>query len=176
MRTTITRGLVLVTAATLATVGTAGTAQASDTTTTFIVDGGAMSISAPAAADLGEVATGAASVQGSLGPVTVTDERGALVAEWGVTASSSNFTTGGATAAETVPKANVLYTPGATTASSPATGVFTPTPGALGLPLPIYTGAAVGNNSATWNPTITITLPAQAVAGTYTGTITHSFS
>jgi hypothetical protein len=28
----------------------------------------------------------------------------------------------------------------------------------------------------TWNPTVTIALPPQAVAGTYTGTITHSVS
>jgi hypothetical protein len=51
-----------------------------------------------------------------------------------------------------------------------------PSVAALGLPLPVYTGVAVGNNSVTWNPTVLITLPAQAVAGKYTGTITHSVS
>jgi hypothetical protein len=70
----------------------------------------------------------------------------------------------------------VLYTPGSPTAKSPATGVFVPSVAALGLPLPVYTGVAVGNNSVTWNPTVLITLPAQAVAGKYTGTITHSVS
>jgi hypothetical protein len=28
--------------------------------------------------------------------------------------------------------------------------------------------------SATWNPTLIVDIPAGAVAGTYTGTITHS--
>lgn len=176
MRMTITRGLVLATTAALVTAGTAGTAQAADTTTTFAVVAGSLSIGAPASASLGNVATGTASVQGVLGPVTVTDDRGALAATWSVAASSSDFTTGDATAAETVPKANVLYTPGLPTASSPTTGVFTPLPNALGASTPVYTGTAVGNNSATWNPTIAITLPAQAVAGTYAGTITHSVS
>jgi hypothetical protein len=32
----------------------------------------------------------------------------------------------------------------------------------------------VGDNTSTWNPTITVTLPADAVAGVYSGTITHS--
>ena len=33
---------------------------------------------------------------------------------------------------------------------------------------------AVGNNTVAWNPTVVVTVPASAVAGTYTGTITHS--
>jgi hypothetical protein len=40
----------------------------------------------------------------------------------------------------------------------------------------VYVAATTGNNFATWNPTVSITLPAQAVAGTYSGTITHSVS
>ncbi|MEU6410670.1 hypothetical protein [Microbispora sp. NPDC046933] len=35
-------------------------------------------------------------------------------------------------------------------------------------------GVGSGDNSATWDPTIVITVPAQAVAGTYTGTVNHS--
>jgi hypothetical protein len=31
-----------------------------------------------------------------------------------------------------------------------------------------------GNNSATWNPTVVIDIPSQAVIGTYTGTVNHS--
>jgi hypothetical protein len=30
------------------------------------------------------------------------------------------------------------------------------------------------NSSATWNPTVVITIPAASVAGTYTGVVTHS--
>jgi hypothetical protein len=32
----------------------------------------------------------------------------------------------------------------------------------------------VGNNTTTWNPTLIVTIPSTAVAGTYTGTVTHS--
>lgn len=31
-----------------------------------------------------------------------------------------------------------------------------------------------GINSATWNPTIHLTIPGNALAGTYSSTITHS--
>ncbi len=33
-----------------------------------------------------------------------------------------------------------------------------------------------GNNSATWIPTIHVTVPGGTVAGVYTGAITHSVS
>jgi hypothetical protein len=35
-------------------------------------------------------------------------------------------------------------------------------------------GSVVGNNSVSWNPTVTINIPSAAVAGTYSGTVTHS--
>jgi hypothetical protein len=175
----VLRALAVIGTATLAAglaASPAGAADTTTTTTTFTVTGGALSISAPTSANLGSVATGTLSISKELGHVTVTDERGALDALWTATVASSDFTTGTKTAAETVPAANVLYTPGLPTAQSPATGVFVPSVGALGLPLPVYTGVALGNNSVTWNPTVRITLPPQAVAGTYTGTITHSVS
>jgi len=41
--------------------------------------------------------------------------------------------------------------------------------------LTAYSGTAlVGANTATWNPTLVVNIPAAAVAGTYTGTVTHS--
>jgi hypothetical protein len=36
--------------------------------------------------------------------------------------------------------------------------------------------AVLGVNTATWNPSIAVTLPAGAQAGTYSATITHSVS
>jgi hypothetical protein len=153
----------------------AAAAPTGDTIVTFEITAGTLDIVVPATADLGDVATGAASVSDQLGPVTVTDTRGALDAGWVATVSSTSFTTGAETAAETIPASAVTYAPGAVTAS---TGTVTLTPGAtddLAAPLVAMTATAiVGNNSATWNPTITIALPAAAVAGTYTGTITHS--
>ncbi|MBX4171655.1 hypothetical protein K3M35_23920 [Rhodococcus sp. DMU2021] len=61
-----------------------------DTTTTFAVTAGVLSISVAGTADLGAVATGAQEVSGSLGNVTVTDERGSQ-AGWGAQVSSSAF-------------------------------------------------------------------------------------
>lgn len=154
----------------------AAPAQAADTTVTFNLAGGSLGISAPGTADLGSAAAGAASLAGQLGAVTVTDNRGAAAATWTASVESTVFTTGGGTGPETVARNKLAYSPGATTASSPATGTFVPAAGLLGGVLPAYTGAAVGNNSATWNPTLTIDLSAQKIAGAYSGTVTHSVS
>jgi hypothetical protein len=125
--------------------------------------------------NLGDVASGATNVAGQIGPVTVTDLRGTLGGSWTATATSTDFTTGGATGPETIPAINVSYAPGTAT-STTGTGTFTPGPGGiLNVPRVVFTGTALtGNNTATWNPTLTITIPAAAVAGTYTGTVTHS--
>lgn len=155
----------------------ASPAQAGDTTGTFSLTGGGLSITVPVSVGLGSAATGSGSMSGQLGTVTVTDARGNVSATWTAVVSSTDWTTGAGGAAETVAKASVNYAPGATTASSPVGGVFTPgVTGALGSPRTAYSAVAVGNNSASWNPTLTVTLPAQAVAGSYTGTITHSVS
>lgn len=149
---------------------------AEDTTTaTFALTGGSLTISAPETSDLGSAATGSATVGDTLGAVTVTDERGALVAEWSATAQASTFVHGTDTDFN-IPATSVSYTPSVPTGSG---AVFTPgAGGALGgaLPLPVVTALGSGNNTATWDPTVTITLPAQSVVGTYTGTITHSVS
>jgi hypothetical protein len=156
----------------------AGAAVAADTTTTFAVSGGALGISAPGSANLG---TGAAAgtLTAQLGAVTATDARGALGAGWTAAAASTAF------ANSTTPAAASITT--ATYSSGLATGttgiaVFlqgqTTTPAALSsTAVTAYSASAsVGNNSATWNPTIVVSLPAQAIAGSYTGTITHSLS
>ena len=125
--------------------------------------------------------TGAASVSGSLGNVTVTDGRGALVATWTANAVSTDFTTGTATANETVSKSNVAYYAGVGTAAVGQVGAFLPAGTALS-PVAIGTSAAVGswsgtgNNTVTWNPTLKFTLSPSQVAGTYSGTVTQSVS
>jgi hypothetical protein len=155
-------------------------ARAADTTTTFSLAAGALSISAPASSDLGSGSTGGGTLSAQLGTVTVTDSRGALLGTWTASVSSTDFTTGGATANETVAKGQVTYWSGAATASS-GTAVFTPGQAAaanaqaLSVARTAFSATAiVGNNSASWNPTVTVNVPAAAVAGTYTGTITHS--
>ncbi len=156
-----------------------GPAQAADTTTTFSVTSGALSITVPASASLGSGAPGfTASAQ--LGTVTVNDARAAIGASWTVAVSSSNFTTGTATAAETIDKSAISYWSGLATATS---GVATFLPGqltavdkvGLGTSKTAFSASATaGNNAASWNPTVIVNIPAQAPAGSYSGTITHS--
>jgi len=160
----------------------AGPAQAvaGDTIATFTITAGTLSISVPAstvALSTGTVNTGASSASALLGNVTVADTRGALVNTWTTTVSSSTFVLPGATPTsnETVAKANVAYSSGASTAHT-GLGAFVPGTlaglGSAGTGAS-YTGAA-GNSSTTWDPTLTFTLLSSQVAGTYTGTINHS--
>jgi hypothetical protein len=155
-------------------------ARAAGTTTTFTLATGVLSISAPASSDLGTGSTGAGTLSAQLGSVTVTDNRGALLGTWTASVSSTDFTTGGATASETIAKGQVTYWSGVASATS-GTAVFTPGQAtsvdaqALSVSRTGYAATAViGNNSASWNPTLTVNVPAPAVAGAYSGTITHS--
>jgi hypothetical protein len=163
--------------------GFASPAQAAltgDTIATFTITAGALAITVPAstvAINTGTVATGAATASGQLGSVTVADARGALVNSWTTSVDSTTFVLPGATPTsnETVAVNKIAYSSGAFTAHS-GLGVFVPgtlangaVPGTAGS----YTGAA-GNSSTTWNPTLTFTLLSSQVAGTYTGTVTHS--
>jgi len=151
-----------------------GAVGAEDTNTQFTITGGNLAITVPSNADLGSVTAGSALVSGSLGTVSVSDTRQLFAAAWTASVSSTDFTTGGASAEETVSKTNVAYVTGAPTAST-GTGVFTPV-GAVTFAAPGVAGAWVGtgNNSVSWNPTVTVTLPPGQSAGTYTGVITHS--
>jgi hypothetical protein len=146
-----------------------------DTTVTFTVSSGALSLTAPDTVDLGTNAPGT-TIAGALGAVTVTDDRALLAAAWTVTAGASDWTTGAATPAETIPAGDVGYDPGAITTTGTITATGTPITLAA-VPAPVVTGTAgVGDNTATWDPTISVAVPAGAVVGTYTGTLTQSVS
>ncbi|SEF02707.1 hypothetical protein SAMN04489740_3846 [Arthrobacter alpinus] len=156
----------------------AGAAMAADTTTTFTVSGGALGISAPASKDLG---TGAAAgtLTAQLGAVTATDTRGALGASWTASAAATAFTNSTTPAAASITTAT--YSSGLATGTT-GTAIFLPgqtaTPAAISaIAVTAYSASvSVGNNSATWNPTVVVSVPVQAIAGDYTGTITHSLS
>jgi hypothetical protein len=160
----------------------AGPAMAGSTPTSFTITGGSLAISVPASADLSAAATTASTLSAALGSVQVTDQRGALAGTWTASVTGSAFTTGAASAQETIANTAVSYWSGAATASS---GVAVTTPGqllalnaqTLGQSRTAFSAAAtVGNNSTTWNPTIVIAVPSNVVAGTYSGTITHSIA
>jgi hypothetical protein len=158
----------------------ANAATSGNTTTTFTLTAGSLAITAPGSKDLGSVATGSATTSAQLGSVQVTDGRGALNGSWTTSVSSTDFTTGGATSDETIVKASADYWSGAATATS-GTGTFTPGQANAGAKQSLASSrtafsasSVIGNNSATWNPTVIINIPSAAVAGAYTGTVTHS--
>lgn len=186
MRTSIRTKLLASVVAGAAIVGVAaGPAMAEDTTTTFELTAGALAVSVPASATITGVSTGTGSTASALGDVTVDDARGALLtAGWTATVSGSDFVTGNDDPASTgyadrvIAKANVSYNPGLLGGllTSSGTAVRVPgTAGSLGSSRTAYSATGVvGNNVTTWNPTITVTIPSDAVAGAYSGVITHS--
>jgi hypothetical protein len=149
----------------------------SDTAVTFQVNGGPLSVSTPSSADLGSANIGDPDVMAQLGEMTVTDNRATIAGEWTVSVTSTDFTTGGGTPAETIPAGDVSYDPGSATET---TGTGTVTPGSRGNldndnGLTVFSAASeVGATEVSWNPTIDVNLPGAVVAGTYTGTITNS--
>ena len=157
-----------------------------DTTVTFTVTVGALTMSAPTALAL-TTGTGAPGtpISGVSGDVTVTDDRALLAASWTVTASESDWLLvgGGDTAAETIPATTATYDPGSFTTTgtinvASASTADPPVPIALNNGgTPVVDGTAgVGDNSATWDPTIAVAIPPSAVGGDYSGTLTQSVS
>jgi hypothetical protein len=147
-------------------------ASPAGTTTTFVVNTGALAISAPASASLGNISVGTTTVSGSLGTVTVTDNRGLLSGGWIASVISTSFTNG----TTTIPASAIQYTAGLPTVQSGLSAIV-PGSGTLSTPLAAQTATLsfnLGASTATWNPTIQVTVPAALTTGTYTATITHS--
>ena len=161
--------------------GPAAAAPTDDSVVTFEVLAGTLDIVAPVAGDLGDGAPGS-TISAALGAIAVTDDRALTDASWVAEVTSTDFTTGDETASETIPAASVGY------ASAPAgvtTGNGTFIPGQLtagdlepldtAVPLVAFThDGGSGNNSATWNPAVAVTVLLEKAAGIYTGTVTHS--
>ncbi|SEF02734.1 Protein of unknown function [Arthrobacter alpinus] len=145
-------------------------------TNTFTFPGGALSISAPTAKNFGSGAAGG-KLTVQLGGVTATDNRGQSGAGWTVQASSTAFSN--TTTPAAAPIMTTTYASGAATST---TGIAVFLPGQTttmstlsSFAVTAFSASATGgSNSATWNPTIVVNLPAQAITGSYTGTITHS--
>ncbi|MGI8751340.1 MAG: hypothetical protein ACR2MN_03340 [Acidimicrobiales bacterium] len=126
--------------------------------------------------------TGAGTRTAQLGTVTVTaaGSLGFFLPSFTATASSTRFTTGGGTPAETVSNSAISYWSGPVTTF---TGLQTSVPGQMSasqaqvLSTPRIAFSASGlilSITTSWDPTIVVHIPAAVVAGTYGGTITHS--
>ncbi|SCL40134.1 hypothetical protein GA0074692_5614 [Micromonospora pallida] len=157
----------------------AAAAPTDSTVVTFAIGTANLEIFAPHSVNLGSTFAGTP-IQGAIGPVQVVDARAALTATWVATVSSTEFSTGTGSAAETIPPALIEYWSGPLV-SSTGSGTFVPgqptQADAVTLSVPrtaFSKTSGSGNNSATWNPTIRVNVPATVVAGTYSATVTHS--
>lgn len=159
-------------------------AAAEDTTTTFTLAAGALFVTVPATTDLGVIAGSADLLGGTtatsedFGAVTVTDERGDLIATWTAVATGTDFVHVDAGTepdpAQVVAASAVTYDPGAFIITGDA-DLVTGAAGTLDL------GATVefigtGTNEVTWGPSLTFELSENQVSGSYGGTVTHNVS
>lgn len=168
--------LVAITAAGTLTIGV-GLPAAADgpTTATVTVTGGSLEISLPASAgNLGTQANTVAggTISGPLGQVQVNDARSAAAGSgWVVSVIATAFTP---PAGPAIPASAVGYTAGLITKVGTATYTAND-PGNLVGVIPAVTATGItGDNSATWNPTISVDVPGGMAAGVYSATITHS--
>ncbi|WFE25226.1 hypothetical protein O7623_17635 [Solwaraspora sp. WMMD791] len=153
-----------------------------NTATTFDVAAGTLDLSVPATADLGS-GDGGTTITAQLGAVTVDDTRAAADASWDATVEGTDFETDdGGDPSEIIDVTSIDYWSGAATATT-GNGTFTPgqplAENAVALsdvtPVTAFShDGGTGSNSATWNPTLDVNVPLANVAGTYTGTVTHS--
>jgi hypothetical protein len=142
------------------------------TTTTFTLTGGDLNLSVAATATLTGEASGvdANTITGTLGVVTVTDARGGT-ANWTTSAASSTFTGTGLSVSNGVAYTNGTVTETGTNTVAPAVGQSITSVASVAAAT-----AVSGNNTASWNPTLDVSMPAGALAGDYTGTVTTSLA
>ncbi len=144
------------------------------TTATIIVTGGALSITVPISAALGTRpnSVSGGTISGSLGSVAVNDARSpAAGSGWITTVIAGAFTppSGPAIAASAV-----AYTAGTIVKVGTATYTANDPTNLTAVNAAVTATGITGDNSATWNPTIIVTVPGGTIAATYTATITHS--
>lgn len=193
-RTTRTRTRTLLAAAAtgLALAGALVTApaQAATSATITLTATGGLSVSEPVGTtttpvNLGSTASGVgAFTTSNLGTVTVTDARTGLLANtWTASVAVTDFVmqsppASATVAQKTINAAGMVYVMGTSTAGSgnPVGAAFVPSGTAIvaaNTALPIGAMTALGTNSQSWNPKLTVALTNQ-IAGTYAGTVTHS--
>lgn len=142
---------------------------------TIEVEGGILSISLA-----GNVAADAPLKPGTTAKIaipafTVTDER-AGIEGWAVGVTMTDFTSDNAADLDAIiPVAEASYTASEPVSSGTATvaapgGIF----GAGGQVNALAATGVKGNNTATWTSLLSVDVPSDALAGTYTGTLTHS--
>jgi hypothetical protein len=175
MRARSTLLVALVTALTLGSVLPAAAAGTGLSPATVTVTGGALSITVPT--NVGNLGTRANSVlggpiTGSLGVVQVNDARSAAAGSgWVVSVISTAFTP---PAGPAIAASAVSYVAGPITKVGTATYTANDPVDLTGVVAGVTATGITGDNSATWNPTITVAVLGGMAAGVYSATITHS--
>jgi hypothetical protein len=176
----VMRSLVVATAAGAFALAVALPASA-DTTgatpATVTVTGGVLSISVPTdAGSLGTVANSVngATISGLLGQVQVTDSRSAAAGSGWVASVLSTAFTPPAIVGAAVAASAVSYSAGTITKVGTATYTANDPVSLTGVAAAVTATGITGDNSATWNPTISVRIPSGSGAGLYSATITHS--
>ncbi|OHV34344.1 hypothetical protein BCD49_23590 [Pseudofrankia sp. EUN1h] len=152
----------------------ASAAGSGDTAVTLELTGGTLDITVPTLpVSLGIKPVTDSSASGPLGPVTVTDNRSADPAAWAASVSATPLQNGTHVLSASYDTGVVSSTGipiSQWTINTPVT--LTPNPQQIVTLNPTWPGG--GNNTATWDPTITATIPPNATAGTYSSVVTHS--
>lgn len=172
--------LLLVAAATAAAAAVVAPPASADTSgvtsmSMEIVAGGGLSIIVPgnAGSPGTRVSTsGPGIISGALGQVKVVDARSAPAnSTWTASAIATAFTP---PAGPALPASAVGYIAGEIVKTGTATYEANDPTNLTGVS-PVVTATGIsGDNSATWTPTIKLTVPGGMAAGVYTATITHS--
>jgi len=150
-------------------------ATTDDTTTTVTVTPGVLSITVPADATLSTGVPGADSTI-NLTDTEVTDARAGTV-NWTATVTLPALEGDAVDSTETIPTTGATYLAdtatltGSPTLEDPATLTDLST-----AKTSQATTAVSGNNSASWTATLTVPIPDQVLADTYSGTLTQSVS
>jgi hypothetical protein len=140
------------------------------TTTTVVIDSGSIAVSAPGAASLSALTPGG-TAGANINGVQVSDNR-AGTEGWAVSVVLSDFT--GNLTTDVIPAANASYTPSNAAVSGNAL-IGKATAADLSVPTTVQSATNVnGNNTATWDALVQVTAPSDALADTYTATLTHS--
>jgi hypothetical protein len=150
-------------------------ADSGTSTATITITGGTLSISVPpAAGNLGTRADTVAGgvITGPLGQVQVNDARSAAAGSgWVTSVISSAFIPASGTA---IAASAVGYTAGPITKVGTATYTANDPGDLTGVTAAVTATGITGDNSATWTPSIHVTVPGGMAAGVYSATITHS--
>jgi len=146
-----------------------------DTTASVTVSGGSLSITVPTSAgNLGTSANtvGGETISGPIGQVQVNDARNAAAGSgWVVSVISTAFTP---LAGPAIPASDVSYTAGLITQVGTATYTANNPTNLTGVAPAVTATGITGDNSATWTPTISVTVPGGMAPAIYYGTVTHS--